>query len=83
MITPLKNRVILKQIKSDPSKGGILLPESAKPKKYAVASVPAGCLDFKPGDEVIFPEGAGNRVTHNGEALIFIHQYDIMAVILP
>ena len=72
-IKPLGNRVLIKRLSAQTSRGGILLPESAqeKPKQGAVVAVGPGKMDEKGnvvpmhvrvGDVVLFSSYAGTDV---------------------
>ena len=92
-LTPLADRVIVKRVEAETkTKGGIVLPDTAKekPKRGRVVAVGAGKrLDsgelvkpsVKVGDEVLFASFAGTEVTVEGEELLIMTQEDILAVV--
>jgi chaperonin GroES len=92
-LTPLADRVIVKRLEAETkTKGGIVLPDSAKekPKRGKILAVGAGKrLDsgelvkpaVKVGDEVLFSSFAGTEVTVDGEELLIMTQDDILAVV--
>jgi len=94
-IKPLGNRVLIKRSKSNTSKGGILLPETAqeKPKQGEVVAVGPGALDdsgkLKPlnvrvGDNVMFSSYAGSEVkTSDDQAeYLIMSEDDILGVLV-
>jgi chaperonin GroES len=92
-LTPLADRVIVKRVEAETkTKGGIVLPDSAKekPKRGKIVAVGEGKrLDsgqlvkpsVKVGDEVLFSSFAGTEVTVDGEELLIMTQEDILAVV--
>jgi len=73
MMKPLGNRVLIKRAEAKTTKGGILLPESAKekPKIGEVVAVGPGKIDeegkihpmhVRVGDKVLFTAYAGTEV---------------------
>ena len=92
-LTPLADRVIVKRLEAETkTKGGIVLPDSAKekPKRGKIVAVGEGKrLDsgelvkpaVKVGDEVLFSSFAGTEVTVDGEELLIMTQDDILAVV--
>jgi len=93
-IKPLGNRVLVQRAKPQPTKGGILLPDTAqeKPKEGTVVAVGPGkfdengkkeTLNVKVGDRVLFSTYSGTEVTgifEEGEYLI-LQQDDILGVL--
>jgi chaperonin GroES len=90
---PLHDRVIIKRIEEDAkSRGGILIPDTAKekPSRGKVIAVGAGRvlengttrpLDVKVGDEILFGKYAGNEIKIGGEDLIVMREEDLLAVL--
>jgi chaperonin GroES len=90
---PLHDRVVLKRIEADEkSKGGIIIPDTAKEKPQEgeiVAVGPGGrdengkliTLDVKAGDRVLFGKWSGTEVKLEGEDLLIVKESDIMGVI--
>lgn len=92
MIKPLGDRVLIRRAQAETSKGGILIPESAKekPKKGEVLAVGPGKIDergelckveLKVGDKVLFGGYAGTEVKWNNEELLVISQEDILGIL--
>ena len=90
---PLHDRVVVKRIDAEEkSKGGIIIPDTAKEKPSqgeVVAVGPGGRdesgklipLDLKSGDRVLFGKWSGTEVKLNGEDLLIMKESDIMGVI--
>ena len=90
---PLHDRVVVKRIDAEEkSKGGIIIPDTAKEKPSQgeiVAVGPGGRdesgklipLDLKSGDRVLFGKWSGTEVKLNGEELLIMKESDIMGVI--
>ena len=79
VIKPLGDRVVVKRIEEEPkTKGGIVLPDTAKekPQKGKVIAVGTGRvlengqrvpLEVKEGDIVVFAKYGGTEVTIDGQ----------------
>lgn len=91
-LKPLADRVVIRNIENEEvTKGGIVLPGSAKekPQMAEVISVgPGGVVDgkeitmyVKPGEKVIFSKYAGTEVKLDGVEYIVVRQNDILAVV--
>jgi chaperonin GroES len=94
-IQPLGNRVLIKRSTAQTSKGGILLPETAKekPKEGTVIAVGPGKLNdegkleptqLKAGDIVLFSSYSGTEVKtqDNTESeLLILSEDDILGII--
>lgn len=91
-IKPLGSRVVVERIEAEKTKGGILLPETAKekPRQGKVISVGPGqmddkgvvrALDVKEGDQVLFSSYAGTEYTSGDVEFLIMNEDDILAVI--
>ena len=92
-IRPLHDHIIVKRVKEeDKTKGGIIIPDTAKekPQEGKVVAVGKGKilkdgkvqpLDVKKGDTVLFTKYAGNEVKIEGEEHLIIREEDILGVI--
>ena len=90
---PLHDRVVVRRIDADEkTKGGIIIPDTAKEKPSQgeiVAVGPGGRdeagklvkLDVKAGDRVLFGKWSGTEVKLDGEELLIMKESDIMGVI--
>jgi chaperonin GroES len=90
---PLHDRVVVKRIEADErSKGGIIIPDTAKEKPQegeVVAVGPGGrdengkliTMDLKAGDRVLFGKWSGTEVKLDGDELLIMKESDIMGVI--
>lgn len=90
-LQPLGDRVVVKPIpKEEVTKGGIVLPDTAKekPQEGEVIAVGPGRLsedgkritmEVKVGDRVIYAKYAGTEIKLNGEELIILRESDILA----
>jgi chaperonin GroES len=90
---PLHDRVVVKRIDAEAkSKGGIIIPDTAKEKPSegeVVAVGPGGRdesgklipIELKSGDRVLFGKWSGTEVKLEGEELLIMKESDIMGVI--
>ena len=90
---PLHERVVVKRVEAEEkSKGGIIIPDTAKEKPQqgeVVAVGPGGRdengklipMDLKAGDRVLFGKWSGTEVKLDGEELLIMKESDIMGVI--
>jgi chaperonin GroES len=92
-IRPLHDRVVIKRIaEEEKTKGGIIIPDTAKEKPVEGEVVAVGngvvnqdgkvrALDVKKGDRVLFGKYSGNEIKLDGQELIIMREDDILAVI--
>jgi chaperonin GroES len=92
-IRPLQDRVIVKRIEEEEkSKGGIIIPDTAKekPQEGKVVAVGKGKvnedgkitpLDVKVNDRVLFGKYAGSEINIEGEEHIIMREDDILGII--
>ena len=92
---PLHDRVVVKRIEAEEkSKGGIIIPDTAKEKPQEgeiVAVGPGGrdengkliAMDVKAGDRVLFGKWSGTEVKLDGEDLLIMKESDILGVLEP
>lgn len=92
-LRPLHDRVVVRRVKEEEkSKGGIIIPDTAKekPQEGVVVAVGAGAigddnervpLDVKVKDRVLFGKWSGTEVTVDGEELLIMKESDIMGVL--
>lgn len=91
--TPLHDRVVVRRVESEEkTKGGLIIPDSAKekPAEGMVVAVGAGArdddgdrikMDVKAGDKILFGKWSGTEVTLDGEELLIMKESDIMGII--
>ncbi len=92
-IRPLQDRIIVKRIdEEETSKGGIIIPDTAKekPQEGRVVAVGKGKirddgklqkLDVKKGDRVLFSKFGGTEVTLEGEEHLIIREDDVLGIV--
>lgn len=92
-LRPLHDRILVKRLEEEQvTKGGIIIPDSAKEKpiKGEVVAVGPGKvaddgkqipMNVKSGDKVIFNKYAGTEVKIDGVELLIMREDDILAVI--
>ena len=91
-VKPLFDRVVIKNVETEEvTKGGIVLPGSAKEKPQmaeVLAVGPGGLVDGKEvkmqvqvGQKVIYSKYAGTEVKLDNQELILVRQSDILAVV--
>jgi chaperonin GroES len=90
---PLHDRVVVRRLESqERTKGGIIIPDSAKekPQEGEVIAVGPGArddqgkvhaLDVKPGDRILFGKWSGQEITIDGEELLVMKETDIVGVL--
>jgi chaperonin GroES len=91
-IRPLHDRIVVKRLESeDRTKGGIIIPDSAKEKPIEGRVVAVGNgkllkdgklrpLDVAVGDVVLFGKYAGNEVKIDGEGFVLMREDDLLAI---
>ena len=92
-ITPLSDRLLVKRLEADATtKGGIILPDSAKekPREGTVIAVGAGRLlkdgerspmTVKVKDRVLFSSYAGSEVKLDGEDYMILTEDEVLAIL--
>ena len=90
---PLHDRVVVRRIESEEkTKGGIIIPDTAKekPQEGEIVAVGPGArdengqiqkLDVKAGDRVLFGKWSGTEVKIDGNDLLIMKESDIMGVV--
>ncbi|RWC49933.1 co-chaperone GroES [Mesorhizobium sp.] len=90
---PLHDRVVIRRAEGDiKSKGGIIIPDTAKekPGEGEVVAVGPGArdengaliaLDVRAGDFILFGKWSGTEVKIDGEDLLIMKEADIMGII--
>ncbi len=92
-IRPLNDKIVVKRLEAETkTKGGIVLPDTAKekPKEGVVVSLGTGKLlengsraqfQVKEKDRVIFSSYAGTEVKVDGEDYLVLSEDDVLAVV--
>jgi len=90
---PLGDRVLIRRVDEESrTKGGIIIPDSAKekPQEGEVIAVGPGALDdngqrippgVKTGDRILFGKWSGSEIKLEGEDLLIMKESDILGVI--
>lgn len=90
-IEPLGDRVVIKPIpKEEVSKGGIVLPDTAKekPQEGEIIAVGLGklsedgkriAMEVKVGDKIIYSKYAGTEFKLEDEEVVILRESDILA----
>jgi len=93
-IKPLGDRIVVKPLAAEEkTKGGIVIPDSAKekPQEGKIVAVGKGKVlesgsvqapEVKVGDKVLYGKYSGNEITtKDGEELLIMREEDILAII--
>ena len=91
-VQPLGDRVLIKQLEAqEKTKGGIILPDTAKekPQEAEVVAVGKGKVEdgktiapeVKAGDKILYGKYSGTEIKVDGEDLIIVKEEDILAII--
>ncbi len=91
---PLHDRVVVKRVaEEEKTKGGIIIPDTAKekPMEGEIVSVGPGArdesgkivpLDVKAGDRILFGKWSGTEVKLDGVEYLIMKESDIMGVLI-
>ena len=92
-IKPLQDRLVIKRIEEEEkTKGGIIIPDSAKekPQEGRVVAVGDGKtlesgqkapLTVKPGDKILFGKYSGTEIKIDGEEHLILREDDVLAIV--
>jgi chaperonin GroES len=92
-VKPLADRVVVKPSPAEEkTKGGIILPDTAKEKPVIGEIVAVGPgkiaddgkkiqMEVKVGDKVLYGKYSGTEVTIDGEELLIMREADIFAIV--
>jgi chaperonin GroES len=90
---PLHDRVVIRRVEEEgKTKGGILIPDTAKekPMEGEVVAVGPGArnetgslvpLDVRKGDRILFGKWSGTEIKLDGEDLLVMAESDIMGIV--
>ena len=90
-IKPLADRVVVKPAPAEEkTKGGIIVPDTAKEKPVWGEDVAVGpgrvedgkviTMEVKTGDKILYGKYSGTEVTLDGEELLIMRESDIFAI---
>lgn len=92
-VRPLYDRILVKRLKEqDVTKGGIVIPDTAKEKPIEGEVVAVGNgrvlengnirkLEVKSGDRVLFAKYSGSDVKIDGDDHLILREDDVLAVV--
>ena len=92
-VKPLGDKILVKRLEAQEiTKGGIVLPDSAKekPKEGRVVEVgpgkvlddgSRGSMQIKKGDRILFTSYAGTEIKVDGEEFLIMSEDDVLAVV--
>jgi chaperonin GroES len=92
-IRPLHDRLIVKRTaEENKTKGGIIIPDSAKEKPLEAKVVSVGNgkiledgkvrpMDIKAGDTILFSKYAGTEIKIEGEEHLILREEDVLGII--
>jgi len=92
-VKPLQDRILIKRVEEESkTKGGIIIPDSAKekPQEGLVVAVGPGKVtdtgtrvapEVKAGDRILFGKWSGTEIKLDGEDLLIMKESDIMGII--
>jgi chaperonin GroES len=92
-IRPLQDRLVVRRVQEEEtSKGGIIIPDTAKEKPIEGEVIAVGKgkvnekgqqrpLDVKVGDRVLFGKYAGTEVKVDGEERLILREEDVLGVV--
>ncbi len=92
-IKPLQDRLVIKRIEEEEkTKGGIIIPDSAKekPQEGRVVAIGDGKtlesgqkapLTVKPGDKILFGKYSGTEIKIDGEEHLILREDDVLAIV--
>lgn len=93
-IKPLADRIVVRPLEAEEkTKGGIVLPETAKekPQEGKIVAVGRGkvldnghvqALELKVGDRILYGKYSGSEITtKEGEELLIMREDDVLAII--
>lgn len=92
-IRPLHDRIVVKRLeRQEKSKGGIIIPDTAKEKPLDALVVAVGAgqvkddgsvrpLDVKAGDRVLIGKYSGTEVKIDGEEHVIVREDEVLGII--
>ena len=92
-VKPLQDRVLIKRVEEETkTKGGIIIPDTAKekPQEGLVVAVGSGKVtdkgtrvapEVKKGDRILFGKYSGTEIKVEGEEHLILREDDILAIL--
>ena len=93
VLKPLGDRIVVKPLpQEDTTRGGIILPDSAKekPNRGEVLAIGSGRtledgtripLEVKEGDKVLYGKYSGTEIKIEGEELVILQERELLAIL--
>ncbi len=90
---PLHDRVLVRRVQGEEkTKGGLIIPDSAKEKPAEGEIVACGVgarkdsgelieMSVKAGDRILFGKWSGTEITLDGEELLIMKESDVLGII--
>ena len=92
-LTPLHDRIVVRRIEeSETTRGGIIIPDSAKDKPQEGEVIAVGkCksndegkvfpLDVKAGNRILFGKYSGNEIKIDGEEFLIMKEEEVLGIL--
>jgi chaperonin GroES len=92
-LTPLHDRILIRRVEeAETSRGGIIIPDSAKdkPQEGEVISVGKGKVNdegkvfplaVKEGDRILFGKYAGTEIKIDGEDFVIMREEEVLGIL--
>ena len=91
--TPLHDRILVRRVEeADTTRGGIIIPDSAKDKPQEGEVISAGKgkiseegkvrpLDVKAGDRILFGKYSGTEIKIDGEDFVIMREEEVLGIL--
>ncbi len=92
-VRPLQDRILVRRVaEEEKTKGGIIIPDSAKEKPAQGEVVAAGsgrrtedgkviALEVKKGDKILFGKYAGTEIKIDGEEFLIMREEEVLGIL--
>ena len=92
--TPLHDRILVRRVEEgDTTRGGIIIPDSAKEKKTEAEVISVGTgrvnedgkvfpLAVKAGDHILMGKYAGNEIQIDGEDFVIVKEEEVLGILV-
>ena len=92
-LVPLHDRILVRRVEeAETSRGGIIIPDSAKDKPQEGEVIAAGKgkvseegklrpLEVKEGDRILFGKYAGTEIKIDGEELVIMREEEVLGIL--